>query len=52
MMEGTQTLLEIYDTNTNDKIDSDELREAIIHYIAGDIDPAQLREVIRLYITG
>ena len=52
MMEGTQTLLEIYDTNTNGRIDRAELREAIIHYIRGDIDTAQMREVIILYIRG
>ena len=47
-----QTLLERYDANDNDQIDPLELREAIIHYVGGDIDSAQLRTLIILYITG
>ena len=46
------TLLDRYDANDNDRIDKEEIREAIIHYIRGDIDKAQMREVIILYITG
>ena len=50
-VEGT--LLERYDTNPeNGIIDKAELREAILHFIAGDIDTAQMRAVIILYITG
>ena len=45
-------LLERYDRNNNDKIDKAEIREAIIHYIGGDIDKAQLRAIIILYIIG
>ena len=46
-------LLDIYDTNPeNGIIDTAELREAILHFIAGDIDTAQMREVIILYIKG
>ena len=47
------TLLDRYDNNPeNGNIDKAELREAIIHYIGGDLDRDQMREVIRLYITG
>ena len=46
------TLLDRYDTDGNDQIDRAELREAIIHYIGGDIEKAQLRTLIILYITG
>ena len=31
-------MLETYDENGNDQIDRAEVREAIIHYIGGDID--------------
>ena len=46
------TLLEIYDTNTNDQIDKNEAVAAIRDYIAGHITKADVVEVIRLYITG
>ena len=46
------TLLEIYDTNTNDQIDKNEAVAAIRDYIAGQITKADVVEVIRLYITG
>ena len=50
---GAGTILDIYDTNPeNGIIDTAELREAILHFIAGDIDTAQMREVIILYISG
>ena len=41
-----------YDLNRSGVIEKSELREAIIHYIRGDIDKAQLRAVIILYISG
>ena len=41
-----------YDLNRNGVIEKSELREAIIHYIEGDLDKAQLRAVIILYIKG
>ena len=46
------TLLEIYDTNTNDQIDKNEAVAAIRDYIAGQITKADVVEIIRLYITG
>ena len=51
-MAPEMSLLETYDTNDNDQIDPLELREAIIHYIGGDIDSTQLRTLIILYIRG
>ena len=47
-----QTLLDRYDADGNDQIDTAELREAITHYILGDIDLDDVREIIRLYILG
>ena len=46
------TLLDRYDANDNDQIDVDELREAITHYLHGDIDVDDVREIIRLYVLG
>ena len=50
--EEGPSLLDRYDANDNDQIDVDELREAITHYILGDIDVDDVREIIRLYILG
>ena len=44
-------LLDRYDADDSGVIEKAELREAILHFIAGDIDTAQLREVIILYIS-
>ena len=51
-MAPEMSLLDRYDTDGNDQIDVDELREAITHYILGDIDLDDVREIIRLYILG
>ena len=45
-------LLDRYDADDSGVIEKAELREAILHFIAGDIDTAQMRAVIILYISG
>ena len=51
-MAPEMSLLDRYDADGNDQIDVDELREAITHYILGDLDVDDVREIIRLYILG
>ena len=46
------TLLDIYDTNDNNRIDKSEAVAAIRDYIADQITKADVVEVIRLYISG
>ena len=41
-----------YDLNRNGVIEKSELREAILDYIGGNLDTAQLRAIIILYIRG
>ena len=53
LMGGTQTLLEIYDTNTNPvRSTKTNSEKPSFTSSGGDIDTAQIREVIVLYITG
>ena len=47
-----RTLLEIYDTNDNERIDRNEAVQAIRDYIAGEITRAGAVAIIRLYIAG
>ena len=47
-----ETLLDIYDTNDNNRIDKSEAVAAIRDYIADQITKADVVEVIRLYISG
>ena len=51
-MAPEMSLLERYDADGDSQIDRAELKEAIIHYIEGDIERDQLRTLIILFITG
>ena len=43
-------LLDRYDVNGNDRIDDDELGNAIVDYINGELSPSDMRSLILIYL--